>query len=111
MKTTRILIALASLTTLAACGKSTATPTTDANPSTVRLLAYDAFTPEKNIFNDFTAQTGAKVQIITAGDTGTMVSKAILTAGCGVSTTRFSLAHKTQIFSTTTRLSMKAMYA
>ena len=81
MKTTRILIALASLTTLAACGNSASTPTTDANPSTVRLLAYDAFTPEKNIFDEFTAQTGAKVQIITAGDTGTMVSKAILTAG------------------------------
>jgi len=81
MKTTRILVALASLTTLAACGKSTATPTTDANPTTVKLLAYDAFTPEKNIFDDFTKQTGAKVQIVTSGDTGTMVSKAILTAG------------------------------
>jgi thiamine transport system substrate-binding protein len=81
MKTIRILVAIASITTLVACSDSTATPTTDANPSTVKLLAYDAFTPEKNIFEDFTTQTGAKVQIITAGDTGTMVSKSILTAG------------------------------
>lgn len=81
MKTVRILLATSTLLVLAACGSSNATPTTDANPTAVKLLAYDAFTPEKNIFDDFTKETGATVKVITSGDTGTMVSKAILTAG------------------------------
>jgi thiamine transport system substrate-binding protein len=69
-------------TTAAACGSSPgATPTTDANPKSVTLLAYDAFTPEKGIFDDFTAQTGATVNVVTDGDSGAVISKAILTAG------------------------------
>ena len=81
MKSTRILLAVAAIASLTACTKDTSTPKTDADPSTVKLLAYDAFTPEKGIFDDFTEQTGATVRIITSGDTGSMVSKAILTAG------------------------------
>lgn len=71
---------VASLAFLTACSGAE-TSQEDANPKEVKLLAYDAFTPEKGIFDDFTAATGAKVKVITAGDTGTMVSKAILTAG------------------------------
>ena len=81
MKSIRIALEASLIVGLAACGNSTASPTTDANPTTVKLMAYDAFTPEKGIFDDFTKQTGAKVEVVTAGDTGTMVSKAILTAG------------------------------
>jgi thiamine transport system substrate-binding protein len=81
MKTTRILLAIAVLASLTACAKDTSSPKVDADPTIVKLLAYDAFTPEKNIFDDFTKQTGAKVQIVTSGDSGAMVSKAILTAG------------------------------
>jgi len=81
MKTTRILLAFIALASLTACANDTSSPKVDADPTTVKLLAYDAFTPEKNIFDDFTKQTGAKVQIVTSGDTGAMVSKAILTAG------------------------------
>lgn len=47
----------------------------------VVLIAYDSFTPAEGIFDDFTKQTGATVKVVTAGDTGTMVSKAILSAG------------------------------
>ena len=71
---------VASLAFLTACSGAE-TSQEDANPKEVKLLAYDAFTPEKGIFDDFTAATGATVKVITAGDTGTMVSKAILTAG------------------------------
>ena len=52
-----------------------------AGPKEVVLVAYDAFTPADGIFDRFTEETGVKVRIVTAGDTGTMVSKAILTAG------------------------------
>lgn len=53
----------------------------DAAPTEVVLVAYDAFTPQEGIFDAFTATTGVKVRVVNAGDTGTMVSKAILTAG------------------------------
>lgn len=82
MKKQIIAISLVAALVLGACGANTSqTPTTDATPNSVTLLAYDAFTPEKGIFDDFTAETGAQVKVVTAGDTGTMVSKAVLTSG------------------------------
>jgi thiamine transport system substrate-binding protein len=63
--------------TLSACSNNEAS-----NKSTeVVLVAYDAFTPQEGIFDQFTKDTGVTVKVVTAGDTGTMVSKAILTAG------------------------------
>ena len=53
----------------------------DATPGEVTLLAYDSFTPMEGVFDNFTSRTGARVKVVTAGDSGTLVSKAILTAG------------------------------
>lgn len=50
-------------------------------PKEITLVSYDAFTPAEGIFDDFTAAYGPTVKVVTAGDTGTMVSKAILTTG------------------------------
>ncbi|MFM2077004.1 MAG: hypothetical protein RJA49_894 [Actinomycetota bacterium] len=54
-------------------------------PVTITLVAYDSFPKEKTPLNDalasFTKDTGVTVKIVTAGDAGTMVSKAVLTAG------------------------------
>lgn len=51
----------------------------------VTLLAYDSFPVKDTALNDalnvFTVETGIKVEIVSAGDTGTMVTKAALTAG------------------------------
>lgn len=51
----------------------------------VTLVAYDSFPLAETTLNDalaeFSEQTGIEVEILSAGDTGTMVSKAILTAG------------------------------
>lgn len=80
MKYIRTLIATALIVTATACSSSNSTQN-DATPNEVILLAYDAFFPQEGIFDPFTAATGAKVKVITAGDTGTLVSKAILTAG------------------------------
>jgi thiamine transport system substrate-binding protein len=65
---------------------TTGTGTTDTGPArTVRLVTYDSFPVADTSLNDalaeFTADTGIDVQIVSAGDTGTMVSKATLTAG------------------------------
>jgi len=55
------------------------------DPVTLRLLTYDSFptggTPLNDALDAFTATTGTEVEIVVAGDAGTMVSKAVLTAG------------------------------
>ena len=68
--------------TLAACTGSADTADV-AGPIT--LVAYESFPTEGTPVNDqltaFTAETGIDVEILVAGDTGTMLSKAELTAG------------------------------
>lgn len=104
MKITPILIATFLVATASACSSPTATTSTDATPNEVTLLAYDAFTPQEGIFDAFTAATGAKVKIVTSGDTGTLISKAILTAGnpegdvlWGIDNTLLSRAQKAEL--------------
>ncbi|MFN5840824.1 MAG: thiamine ABC transporter substrate binding subunit [Acidimicrobiaceae bacterium] len=81
MKTPRIISTIAALTALSALAAACSSKATAPAPTEVVLVAYDAFTPEEGIFNDFTKDTGVTVKVVTAGDTGPMVSKAILTAG------------------------------
>ena len=74
---------LAALTTavcmVAACGGGTAR---DAGaPRSLTLLSYDSFTPPEGVFDAFTARTGITVEVVTGGDSGSVISKAILTAG------------------------------
>jgi thiamine transport system substrate-binding protein len=70
---------LVSIASVAGCGGD------DDGPSSVTLITYDSFPPEGSPLNDalaaFTEDTGIAVEIVQAGDTGTMVSKAVLTAG------------------------------
>jgi thiamine transport system substrate-binding protein len=58
---------------------------TPAGADTITLVAYDSFPEADTSLNDalasFTEQTGVDVEILLAGDTGTMLSKASLTAG------------------------------
>jgi len=79
-RTAITVITLLSLVGLSACSASGANGNS-AEQRSVTLLAYDAFTPQEGIFEPFTADTGIEVKIVTGGDTGTLVSKAILTAG------------------------------
>ena len=81
MKLTRILIVSFLVVITSACSSSSSNTSTDATPNEVTLLAYNAFTPQEGIFDAFTAATGAKVKVVTGGDSGVLVSKAILTAG------------------------------
>jgi thiamine transport system substrate-binding protein len=50
-------------------------------PTKVRLLAYDSFVVSEGIFDDFTAQTGYEVEVVTGGDAGELLAKASVTAG------------------------------
>ena len=74
---------------LAACGgdddASTPTGSSPGVVESVTLVTYDSFPEADTSLNDalaeFTADTGIDVEILVAGDTGTMLSKASLTAG------------------------------
>lgn len=71
-------LALAAVAGLAGCGD-------DTDQRTVTLLAYESFPERDTSLNEalahFTEQTGIAVEIVIAGDTGTMLAKAALTAG------------------------------
>ena len=103
MKLTRTLITASLFLVATACSTSSNT-STDATPEEVTLLAYDAFTPQEGIFDAFTAATGATVKVVTGGDSGVLVSKAILTAGnpegdvlWGLDNTLLSRAQKAEL--------------
>ena len=97
---------------LAACGDDGATTDTD-EPDSITLVAYDSFPapdPENPLyiaFAEFTAETGIDVEVLIAGDTGTMLSKAVLAAGnpegdvmWGVDNTFLSRAVDADVFET-----------
>jgi len=82
----------------------------DQAATTVTLVTYDSFPAEGTALNEaldeFTANSGIIVRIVQAGDTGTMVSKAVLTAGnpegdvmWGVDNTLLSAATGGEVFS------------
>lgn len=92
------LVLVAISITAAACGSdggsSDAPADTAAEPAatepapeseSITLVAYDSFpegdTPVNDALDAFSAETGIGVDLLLAGDTGTMVAKASLTAG------------------------------
>lgn len=104
MKFTRPFLAISFVLAVSACSSSSPNSSIDATPDEVTLLAYDAFTPQEGIFDAFTAATGAKVKVVTGGDSGVLVSKAILTAGTpegdvlwGLDNTLLSRAQKAEL--------------
>ena len=104
MKQSRLLVVSFLVVVASACTSSTPNSSIDATPNEVTLLAYDAFTPQEGIFDAFTAATGAKVKVATGGDSGVLISKAILTAGTpegdvlwGLDNTLLSRAQKAEL--------------
>ena len=100
----RHLATLVSLALVAtACGSGSSTQGDES--SDVTLLAYDSFTPPEGIFESFEQETGLTVNVVTGGDSGSMISKAILTAGnpegdvlWGVDNTTLSRANDADLF-------------
>ena len=104
MRFMRTLLAASFVVAVTACSSSSSNSSIDATPNEVTLLAYDAFTPQEGIFDAFTAATGAKVKVVTGGDSGVLISKAILTAGTpegdvlwGLDNTLLSRAQKAEL--------------
>lgn len=74
-------------------------------PSTVTLLTHDSFALSEDVLAEFEAETGYKLEILRAGDTGTMLNQAILTKNSpladvmfGVDNTFLSRALEQDIF-------------
>lgn len=84
MRTTTLAVAALALVPAAGAATAVAAPAAD-EPRAVTLVTYDSFPSSDTSLNEslerFTAETGIDVDILVAGDTGTMISKAILTAG------------------------------
>ncbi|HYN75328.1 MAG TPA: thiamine ABC transporter substrate-binding protein [Candidatus Limnocylindria bacterium] len=61
------------------------TPDADASappgPTTVTLLTHDSFALSESLLTDFEARTGITVKVVSGGDAGEVVNKAVLTAG------------------------------
>ena len=75
-------IALAGITLLAAsCADDDSTESGDVGPVTVTLLAHDSFVADESLLDAFAERTGITVDVVTAGDTGQMISQSILSAG------------------------------
>jgi thiamine transport system substrate-binding protein len=100
-----LLVGLSAALVMAACSDDNSSAT----PAAITLVAYDSFptkdTPLNEALAAFTADTGIVVNIVTAGDAGTMVTKAVLTAGnpegdvmWGVDNTLLSAATDGKVF-------------
>jgi thiamine transport system substrate-binding protein len=62
-------------------GDVTAAPPASAPPTTVTLLTHDSFSVDKALLESFRQRTGITVKVVTGGDAGELVNKAVLTAG------------------------------
>ena len=78
-----VVVNLLAATVLAACadGNTADVNVTAAEPVTLRLLTHESFTPTETLFDDFTLQTGIKVELVRNSDAGTLVTKAVLASG------------------------------
>jgi len=62
-------------------GSSAGPADDDATAQTVRLLTYDSFALPEAAAAAFEEQTGSEIEVIAAGDSGTMLTGALLSAG------------------------------
>lgn len=75
-----LVVACASAIALTACASSDS-GSDGAQQKEVTLIAYDSFTPEEGIFDAFTTGSGYTVKVVNGGDSGAVISKAILASG------------------------------
>ena len=85
MRTARVVVLAALLVVAAgACsddgGSSDGGGSSD-DPVTLRLVAYDSFLLSDGTLQQFTADTGIKVETVIGGDAGEVVNRAVLTKG------------------------------
>ncbi len=80
-RTTVITIAVILGVTGCAAGPQSSPASSHEPSTTVRLLTHDSFVVSQPLIDDLKKQTGITLQVVTAGDAGTMTAGAILAAG------------------------------
>ena len=85
--------------------ETVAASSTASGPTTVRLLTHDAFAISTDLIDQLKAETGITLEVVTAGDAGTMVAGAVLASGAptadvlfGVDNTLLERARAADIF-------------
>ncbi len=73
------LTTLTLVLTLLSCASSETASNNNQTGSSVTLLTHDSFTVSDGIFDSFTSETGISVEQLALGDTGQLISAAILT--------------------------------
>jgi thiamine transport system substrate-binding protein len=86
MKLTRVLVTLLAVALGASSCAGTQLDSTSAaevntNGVQLTLVTHDSFLVSDGIFDTFTQDTGIQVSVISSGDAGAVVSRAVLTAG------------------------------
>ncbi len=71
------LLAAAFVLVASACGSDDE----PASPDSLTLVTHDSFLTSEGIFDSFTAETGIAVEVLSGGDAGELVSRAVLAAG------------------------------
>ena len=77
MKLRRLIVAVLVVAIAVACAPAKTT----AGTVSITLLTHDSFVMPKELLANFTKETGIKIDVVLAGDAGTMVSGAVLAAG------------------------------
>jgi thiamine transport system substrate-binding protein len=97
----RLALGVVTCLVLAACGNDGG----GGEPVTLRLVTHDSFAATDAVLEQFTAQTGIRLELLQGGDAGTVVNRAILTKGrpegdvlWGVDNTLLSRAVSEEIF-------------
>jgi len=98
----RLAALVVAATALTACSGG---PAPSSTGGTIRLLTHDSFLVSDDVLAEFTAATGFQVEVLRAGEAGSMVNQAVLTAGnpvadvlFGVDTTFLSRALEADLF-------------
>jgi thiamine transport system substrate-binding protein len=63
----------------------------DVRGTTVTLVTHDSFAVSDDVFDEFEEETGITVRLLSSGDTGQLVSQAVLTAGRPVGDVLFGI--------------------
>lgn len=80
------LVALVTTIAIAAAGCGEDDPA-----ASVTLITHDSFAIPSEVFDEFTAETGIEVELLSAGDAGQLVAEAILTAGSPLADVLFGI--------------------
>jgi thiamine transport system substrate-binding protein len=76
-KLAMILPAMVLLASCASTAPKSKSPDSSSD-NTVRLVAYDSFTPPKEVWEEFAKESGITVEVLLKGDTGSMLNTTIL---------------------------------